>query len=116
MKECEFELTQKGEMVERLQIKASSIGRILNNLEKKYTDAQERGEDPDFMKKSPSGQHITHQKRPQSKIQSIPPFNASKVRKSPSGTLLETTAEAQSEATSPAAVAVTAPEATINEE
>lgn len=32
--ECEQELTQKGEMVTRLQAKTSQIGQILNNLEK----------------------------------------------------------------------------------
>lgn len=34
--ECENELTQKGEMVARLQTKASQIGNILQTLEKKY--------------------------------------------------------------------------------
>ncbi|KAH1029137.1 hypothetical protein HUJ05_002434 [Dendroctonus ponderosae] len=34
LQECETELTQKGEMVSRLQAKASQIGKILNNLEK----------------------------------------------------------------------------------
>lgn len=34
LKECESELTQKGEMVSRLQSKAEQIGKILNNLEK----------------------------------------------------------------------------------
>lgn len=33
-KECEMELTQKGEMVSRLQVKAEQIGKILQNLEK----------------------------------------------------------------------------------
>lgn len=33
-KECEMELTQKGEMVSRLQGKAEQIGKILTNLEK----------------------------------------------------------------------------------
>lgn len=33
-KECEMELTQKGEMVSRLQGKAEQIGKILHNLEK----------------------------------------------------------------------------------
>lgn len=33
-KECEIELTQKGEMVSRLQVKAEQIGKILHNLEK----------------------------------------------------------------------------------
>ncbi|KAJ4439334.1 hypothetical protein ANN_07456 [Periplaneta americana] len=34
LQECEQELTQKGEMVTRLQAKTSQIGQILNNLEK----------------------------------------------------------------------------------
>ncbi|XP_057660842.1 protein RUFY3 isoform X3 [Diorhabda carinulata] len=34
LQECEMELTQKGEMVSRLQAKAGQIGKILNNLEK----------------------------------------------------------------------------------
>ncbi|XP_018331072.1 protein RUFY3 isoform X3 [Agrilus planipennis] len=34
LQECEVELTQKGEMVSRLQAKAGQIGKILNNLEK----------------------------------------------------------------------------------
>lgn len=33
-KECETDLTQKGEMVSKLQGKAEQIGKILNNLEK----------------------------------------------------------------------------------
>ncbi|KQS52188.1 protein RUFY3 isoform X3 [Drosophila erecta] len=36
LQECEDELTQKGEMVSRLQTKASQIGNILQSLEKKY--------------------------------------------------------------------------------
>uniref|UniRef100_A0A1A9V3E8 RUN domain-containing protein n=1 Tax=Glossina austeni TaxID=7395 RepID=A0A1A9V3E8_GLOAU len=36
LQECEDELTQKGEMVARLQNKASQIGNILQSLEKKY--------------------------------------------------------------------------------
>lgn len=68
-------------MVERLQVKASNIGKILSSLEKRYTDH-------DNMKKSPSGQQFGHTQPPSKKahlrIQQIPPFNASKVRKSPS--------------------------------
>jgi hypothetical protein len=70
-------------MVERLQVKACSIGRILTNLEKKYNNTY--GEDP--MKKSPSGQQLGAQppnKRANLRIQQIPPFNANKIRKSPS--------------------------------
>ena len=70
-------------MVERLQVKASSIGRILNNLEKKYNNTHEKD---DRIKKSPSGQQLGHSshKRAPPKIQMIPPFNATKIRKSPS--------------------------------
>lgn len=69
-------------MVERLQVKASSIGRILTNLERKYNSTYEKS--GQNMKKSPSGQSISSQKRSQNKIQQIPPFNANKIRKSPS--------------------------------
>lgn len=75
-------MTQKGEMVERLQVKASSIGRILTNLEKKYSNT--RAED---MKKSPSGSSIgghPPNKRAYLKIQPIPPFNATRIKNSPS--------------------------------
>ncbi|XP_012253721.2 protein RUFY3 isoform X5 [Athalia rosae] len=34
LQECEFELTQKGEMVSRLHAKTNQIGKLLNNLEK----------------------------------------------------------------------------------
>jgi hypothetical protein len=80
-------LNQKGAMVERLQEKASSIGRILTSLEKRYTDSHR--DDPNI-KKSPSGQQLgSHQppsKKAHLKIQQIPPFNANKIRKSPSAT------------------------------
>ena len=83
--ECEQELTQKGEMVERLQAKASSIGRILNSLEKKYNSTH--GDETDI-KKSPSGQlfsyHQPPNKRAHLRIQQIPPFNANRMKKSPS--------------------------------
>lgn len=68
-------------MVQRLQTKAESIGRILNNLEKKYNSTHNEKDGFD-MKKSPSGNSIGS-RRPQ-RIQAIPPFNASKIRKSPS--------------------------------
>lgn len=70
-------------MVERLQVKACSIGRILTSLEKKYSNSRY---DETDMKKSQSGQ-LSNQppsKRAQLKIQSIPPFNANKIKKSPS--------------------------------
>jgi hypothetical protein len=75
-------LTQKGEMVERLQVKACSIGRILTNLEKKYSSSYDKD-----MKKSPSSSsQLGHppSKRVYPRIQQIPPFNADRIKKSPS--------------------------------
>lgn len=56
-KECEVELTQKGEMVSRLQGKAEQIGKILHNLEK-YNNFL--GPDHDLVKalKSPSNESL----------------------------------------------------------
>lgn len=68
-------------MVERLQVKASSIGRILTNLEKKYHNTHDREEA--LMKKSPSGQSLGNKKQVVT-IQRIPAFNPNKIRKSPS--------------------------------
>lgn len=77
-------------MVERLQAKASSIGRILTSLEKKYTSTH--GEESEI-KKSPSGQLLSHQqppnKRAHLRIQQIPPFNSNRIRKSPSSEAAE---------------------------
>jgi predicted acylesterase/phospholipase RssA len=88
------ELTQKGVMVERLQVKASSIGRILSNLEKKYNGTYEK-EDAE-MRKSSSGQLGSRRAPP--KIQMIPPFNANKIRNSPSTeAVVEAAAVAQEE-------------------
>lgn len=71
-------------MVERLQVKACSIGKILSNLEKRYHSNHDK--DDANMKKSPSGQQLGHgpSKRSHVKIQMIPPFNASSIKKSPS--------------------------------
>ncbi|XP_012288983.1 protein RUFY3 isoform X4 [Orussus abietinus] len=43
LQECEYELTQKGEMVSRLHAKTNQIGKILNNLEK-YNHLMKEGE------------------------------------------------------------------------
>lgn len=82
-------------MVERLQVKACSIGRILNNLEKKYNNPND---DKESLKKSPSG-HLVNasSKRDHQKIQIIPPFNASKIRKSPSAESASSVSVAQKE-------------------
>lgn len=66
-------------------MKACSIGKILTNLEKKYNNSQDK--DDGSIKKSPSGHTLGYNpahKRPQAKIQMIPPFNANKIKKSPS--------------------------------
>jgi RUN and FYVE domain-containing protein 1/2 len=73
-----MELTQKGEMVSRLQAKASHIGKILTSLEKRYddNDKKENAGTTGGMKKSAS-------KRSHLRIDPIPPFNANKIKKSP---------------------------------
>ncbi|XP_033214292.1 RUN and FYVE domain-containing protein 2-like isoform X5 [Belonocnema kinseyi] len=43
LQECEFELTQKGEMVSRLHAKTNQIGKLLNNLDK-YNRLMKDGE------------------------------------------------------------------------
>lgn len=89
MKECENELTQKGDMVARLQVKASQIGKLLQTLENKSVTDESR--------KAATGQSHTKQrldvagppiKKPY--IDPIPPFNANKIRKSTSASLSET--------------------------
>lgn len=89
MKECEIELTQKGDMVARLQVKASQIGKLLQTLENKSNIDESR--------KATTGQLHTKQrsdvagppiKKPY--IDPIPPFNANKIRKSTSALLSET--------------------------
>ncbi|XP_052739853.1 protein RUFY3 isoform X4 [Bicyclus anynana] len=57
LQECEMELTQKGEMVSRLQGKAEQIGKILHNLEK-YNHFL--GPDHDLVKalKSPTNDNL----------------------------------------------------------
>lgn len=86
MKECEYELTQKGDMVARLQVKASQIGKILQSLENQNKAADQEK----YHKKTPSQGQSSRMKLegpPQKKthyIDPIPPFNANKIRKSPS--------------------------------
>ncbi|XP_055524680.1 protein RUFY3 isoform X2 [Wyeomyia smithii] len=93
LQECEMELTQKGEMVTRLQVKACQIGKILSNLEKKggdpMTDSQIStinsftGNNSLSPPNSATGSGPPN-KKPHLKIGTIPPFNANKIRKSPS--------------------------------
>lgn len=93
LQECETELTQKGEMVTRLQIKASQIGRILSNLEKKGTDAMTDSQISTINSLTGSNSISPPNtfnstgppnKKAHLKIGTIPPFNANKLRKSPS--------------------------------
>uniref|UniRef100_A0A8W7JG74 RUN domain-containing protein n=1 Tax=Anopheles albimanus TaxID=7167 RepID=A0A8W7JG74_ANOAL len=96
LQECEAELTQKGEMVSRLQIKASQIGRILSNLEKKGAESMTDSQISAISSLSGSAAGgggscsgsmaggAPPSKKPHLKISTIPPFNANKLRKSPS--------------------------------
>ncbi|XP_031333069.1 protein RUFY3-like isoform X4 [Photinus pyralis] len=54
LQECEMELTQKGEVVSRLQAKAGQIGKILNNLEKYNHLINETNRDKKSFEKRPS--------------------------------------------------------------
>ncbi|XP_052901297.1 protein RUFY3 isoform X2 [Anopheles moucheti] len=128
LQECELELTQKGEMVSRLQIKASQIGKILSNLERKgAADAMTDSQISTINSfagggvSSPSGSGGSYgsglvgppNKKPHLKIGTIPPFNANKLRKSPSvgataaaAATAATSATGTSTATQPAAAAI----------
>ncbi|XP_038104657.1 protein RUFY3 isoform X3 [Culex quinquefasciatus] len=91
LQECEEELTQKGEMVTRLQVKASQIGKILSNLERKgaadaMTDSQ-MSTFSSLTQDSSSGVSSAigpPSKKAHLRVGAIPPFNANKLRKSPS--------------------------------
>lgn len=92
LQECETELTQKGEVVTRLQVKASQIGRILSNLEKKgamdaMTDSQMSSFSSITQDSSSGASSATigpPSKKAHLRVGTIPPFNANKLRKSPS--------------------------------
>lgn len=92
LQECEMELTQKGEMVTRLQVKASQIGKILSNLEKKGGDPMTDSQlstltsftSSSLSPPNSAGVSGPPSKRAYLKIGTIPPFNANKLRKSPS--------------------------------
>lgn len=89
IKECEVELTQKGDMVARLQVKASQIGRLLQTLENQSTDEKNSKKTATQLSKQLSKQK-SECGPPQKKshyIDPIPPFNANKIRKSPSASL-----------------------------
>ncbi|XP_054088554.1 protein RUFY3 isoform X4 [Zeugodacus cucurbitae] len=107
LQECEDELTQKGEMVSRLQTKASQIGNILQSLERKYESKleQQQQQQQPVGDKSPASRRqqnlqkfeaLTKKhrqdigppvKRLHLKVDAIPPFNPNNYRKSPSATV-----------------------------
>lgn len=100
-------MTQKGEIVDRLQAKATSIGKILANIEKKYK--QDDDDDLARMKKSPSNLS-TREKRASLRIAEIPAFNPKTIKKSPMTEAQPSTssaAAASEEVTSPAQVEAT---------
>lgn len=107
--ECEDELTQKGEMVSRLQTKASQIGNILQSLERKYDSKLEHHQSHAAADKSPGTRRQQNlqkfealskkhkydtgppMKRLHLKADAIPPFNPNLYRKSPCGPPQENT-------------------------
>ncbi|XP_022212571.2 protein RUFY3 isoform X3 [Drosophila obscura] len=107
LQECEDELTQKGEMVSRLQTKASQIGNILQSLEKKYESklndqhgggafggafGGERSPSTRRQQNLEKFEALTKKhkhdgppmKRMHLKMDAFPPFDPNKYRKSPS--------------------------------
>lgn len=70
-------------MVARLQVKASQIGKLLQTLDKKDV--------PDHSKKGQMSKQKSETSGPPMKkphyVDPIPPFNANKIRKSPSVTM-----------------------------
>lgn len=91
VKECEFELTQKGDMVARLQVKASQIGKLLQTLETKSkpdgTENDAHSSKKIGLYKQQKGETGGPPVKKSHYIDPIPPFNANKIRKSPSATL-----------------------------
>lgn len=88
-------------MVARLQIKASQIGKILQTLENKSNEANMAADSGSDSRKNSTSRPLGHYKNksgdfgpPVKKphyIDPIPPFNANKIRKSPSGNPTEST-------------------------
>lgn len=80
-------------MVARLQIKASQIGKILETLENKKNEAEGYGRQHGGASGLSSAKHQKADGGSSSVkkhfIDPIPPFNANKIRKSPSGNPVE---------------------------
>lgn len=84
-------------MVARLQVKASQIGKLLQTLESKSSEENGKKTASQLSKqKSESGPPV---KKPHY-IDPIPPFNANKIRKSPSASLTSDTASSSKTQTS----------------
>ncbi|XP_039963782.1 protein RUFY3 isoform X5 [Bactrocera tryoni] len=125
LQECEDELTQKGEMVSRLQTKASQIGNILQSLERKYESKLEQQQQQQQLTGQPIGDKSPASRRQQNlqkfealtkkhrqdigppvkrlhlKVDAIPPFNPNNYRKSPSATVAPDKLEAEGELKTP---------------
>ncbi|XP_036323856.1 protein RUFY3 isoform X3 [Rhagoletis pomonella] len=125
LQECEDELTQKGEMVSRLQTKASQIGNILQSLEKKYESKLEQQQQQQQIASQPGGEKSPSTRRQQNlqkfealtkkhrqdigppvkrlhlKVDAIPPFNPNNYRKSPSASVAPEKLETEGELKTP---------------
>ncbi|XP_029407674.2 protein RUFY3 isoform X3 [Bactrocera dorsalis] len=125
LQECEDELTQKGEMVSRLQTKASQIGNILQSLERKYESKLEQQQQQQQLTGQPIGDKSPASRRQQNlqkfealtkkhrqdigppvkrlhlKVDAIPPFNPNNYRKSPSATVAPDKLDAEGELKTP---------------
>ncbi|XP_064536011.1 protein RUFY3 isoform X3 [Drosophila montana] len=122
LQECEDELTQKGEMVSRLQTKASQIGNILQSLEKKYesklveqqqvsagcggdrspnTRRQQNLQKFEALTKKHKQDTGPPMKRLHLKMEGIPPFNPNNYRKSPAATQIHLQPEEATTAKTP---------------
>lgn len=88
-------------MVARLQVKASQIGRLLQTLESKSNSDEKKTANAQTLCKQKSESSGPPMKKPHY-IDPIPPFNANKIRKSPSVSLsCDTATKTTNETTSP---------------
>lgn len=98
-------------MVARLQVKASQIGKLLQTLETKASDENNKKTANQLSKqKSECGP-------PNKKshyIDPIPPFNANKIRKSPSASLTSDAAAAAAAATATTSTSLKTSASTVN--